>query len=67
VHLLACDTTTNGGACFPMSRPARGSVLNALKQFYLGPRKHFESVVAFNEQGSAFDFREVLRAAGLAS
>jgi hypothetical protein len=42
-------------------------LLTVLKEYYLGPRNMFDSVVAFNEKSNNFDFNAVLRAAGVAA
>jgi hypothetical protein len=42
-------------------------LLTVLKEFYLGPRNMFDSVVSFNEKSNNFDFNTVLRAAGVAA
>lgn len=41
-------------------------LLELVKKFYLGGRKEYDAVVAFNEDGDKFDFATVLRAAGIA-
>lgn len=42
------------------------SLLELVKQFYIGPRKYLDVVAAFNEKSEDFDFKTVLRAAGMA-
>lgn len=41
--------------------------MELLKQFYLGPRRNYDAVVAFNEDSEKFDFKVVLRASGVAA
>lgn len=38
--------------------------MELVKQFYLGERKNFDAVVAFNENSKDFDFEYLLKMAG---
>lgn len=42
-------------------------LIELLKYFYLSQGRSYDSLVAFNENSNEFDFKSVLRAAGIAS
>lgn len=43
------------------------SLTDLIKLFYMGSQRNFDKVVAFNRNSTAFDFRSVLKIAGIAS
>lgn len=43
------------------------ALTDLIKLFYMGSQRNFDKVVAFNRNSTAFDFRSVLKIAGIAS
>lgn len=50
-----------------LTKPEAKVLIELVKHFYLGPRRNYDAVVAFNEESEKFDFNMVLRAAGVAA